>query len=155
MRQSRFCVHVGVWLAADGGGVLHCVQDSGVVFQSNMNTSNVIWLRNPFQIDSREVYPVKPGSTVRDWLDSQGVVEFELPTVCILNGTPLLRADWPAHGFAQSDVAVFIALPLGGGGGGKNPLRTVLMIAVMVVANVYGGPLAGAMGFSGTFATAA
>ena len=116
---------------------------------------HVIWLRNPFQIDSREVYPVKPGSTVRDWLDSQGLVEFELPTVCILNGTPLLRADWPTHGFAQNDVAVFIALPLGGGGGGKNPLRTVLMIAVMVVANVYGGPLAGAMGFSGTFATAA
>lgn len=72
---------------------------------------HVIWLRNPFQIDSREVYPVKPGSTVRDWLDSQGLVEFELPTVCILNGTPLLRADWPTHGFAQNDVAVFCAAP--------------------------------------------
>ena len=34
MRQSRYPVHVGVWLAVDGGGVLHCVQSAGVVFQS-------------------------------------------------------------------------------------------------------------------------
>jgi len=33
MRQSRYPVHVGVWLGADGGGVLHCMQGAGVVFQ--------------------------------------------------------------------------------------------------------------------------
>jgi cell wall-associated NlpC family hydrolase len=33
MRQSRHPIHVGVWLAADGGGVLHAVEGSGVVFQ--------------------------------------------------------------------------------------------------------------------------
>ena len=33
MRQSRHPVHVGVWLAVDGGGVLHCVRGAGVVFQ--------------------------------------------------------------------------------------------------------------------------
>ena len=33
MRQSRYPVHVGLWLAVDGGGVLHAVRDSGVVFQ--------------------------------------------------------------------------------------------------------------------------
>lgn len=43
MRQSRFCVHVGVWLAADGGGVLHCVQDSGVVFQSKSALTQHGW----------------------------------------------------------------------------------------------------------------
>lgn len=26
--------HIGVWLAVDGGGVLHCVQGAGVVYQS-------------------------------------------------------------------------------------------------------------------------
>jgi hypothetical protein len=26
-------VHVGVWLAVDGGGVFHAVKDAGVVFQ--------------------------------------------------------------------------------------------------------------------------
>jgi hypothetical protein len=33
LRQSRHPVHVGVWLAVDGGGVLHAVKDAGVVFQ--------------------------------------------------------------------------------------------------------------------------
>jgi cell wall-associated NlpC family hydrolase len=33
LRRARYPVHVGVWIAIDGGGVLHCSQDSGVVFQ--------------------------------------------------------------------------------------------------------------------------
>ena len=33
LRQARYPIHVGVWLAADGGGVLHCARDSGVSFQ--------------------------------------------------------------------------------------------------------------------------
>ena len=33
MRQSRHPVHVGIWLAGDGGGVLHAARDIGVVFQ--------------------------------------------------------------------------------------------------------------------------
>jgi cell wall-associated NlpC family hydrolase len=33
LRRSRHPIHVGVWLGVDGGGVLHCAQDAGVVFQ--------------------------------------------------------------------------------------------------------------------------
>lgn len=33
MRQARYPIHVGLWLGVDGGGVLHCSRDSGVVFQ--------------------------------------------------------------------------------------------------------------------------
>lgn len=33
LRRARYPVHVGVWVAADGGGVLHCAQGAGVVFQ--------------------------------------------------------------------------------------------------------------------------
>ena len=33
LRQARYPVHVGLWIGADGGGVLHCSRDSGVVFQ--------------------------------------------------------------------------------------------------------------------------
>ncbi|WP_419798703.1 MAG: host specificity factor TipJ family phage tail protein [Terasakiella sp.] len=45
----------------------------------------------------------------------------------------------------------FVTLPQGGGGGGgggKNPLRTVLSIAVMVASFALGGPLGAAMGIS-------
>jgi hypothetical protein len=34
MRQSRHPLHVGVWLEVDGGGILHCAQACGVVFQN-------------------------------------------------------------------------------------------------------------------------
>ena len=34
MRQSRYPVHIGVWLDTDGGGVLHAVRHAGVVFQT-------------------------------------------------------------------------------------------------------------------------
>jgi cell wall-associated NlpC family hydrolase len=33
IRQSRHPIHVGVWLAADNGGILHASEGSGVVFQ--------------------------------------------------------------------------------------------------------------------------
>ena len=36
MRQSRHPIHVGVWLDVDGGGILHCSRDSGVVFQDEL-----------------------------------------------------------------------------------------------------------------------
>ena len=35
MRRSRHPVHVGIWLDVDGGGVLHCAQGIGVVFQKS------------------------------------------------------------------------------------------------------------------------
>lgn len=116
--------------------------------------SAVVLLRNPFQPSQREVMVAHPSQTIRQWLGAQGIAEFDQPTVCIKNGTPVLRADWavtPIDG-----VVLFITLPQGGGGGGggKNPLRTVLMIAVMVVATVYGGPLGASLGFSGNLATA-
>lgn len=34
MSQSRYPSHVGIWIEVDGGGVLHCVQGSGVIFSS-------------------------------------------------------------------------------------------------------------------------
>lgn len=34
LRQSRYPCHIGVWLEADGGKILHSVQGAGVVFQS-------------------------------------------------------------------------------------------------------------------------
>ena len=82
-------------------------------------------------------------------LDAHGIAEFERPTICLRNGEPVLRADWPVLQICASDVVIFVSLPQGGGGGGgggKNPLRTVLMIAVMVAAPAIGGAIAGAIG---------
>lgn len=32
MSQHKQPTHVGVWVDVDGGGVLHCIKDSGVIF---------------------------------------------------------------------------------------------------------------------------
>lgn len=117
----------------------------------------VILLRNPFVPADREVFEVLASSSIAQWLNVQDAAVrtavTSQPIICLKNGQPVLRSDWAATKI--EGAIIFVALPQGGGGGGgKNPLRTVLMIAVMVVANVYGGPLASALGFSGSLGTA-
>ena len=43
MRQSRHPVHVGIWLAVDGGDVLHAARDIGVVFQDPADLAGHGW----------------------------------------------------------------------------------------------------------------
>lgn len=43
MRQSKHPIHVGIWVNIDGGGVLHCIKDSGVVFQTKQSLQLSGW----------------------------------------------------------------------------------------------------------------
>ena len=43
MRQSRYPIHVGLWIDVDGGGILHCIQGTGVVFQSLQALELIGW----------------------------------------------------------------------------------------------------------------
>lgn len=126
----------------------------------------VTMVRNPFCPDrDREVCPVLSPVTITQWLDDQGIQEaragvartgtkpdwFDRPTICLHNGKAVLRADWSSTIITDGDVVAFVTLPQGGGGGsggGKNPLCTVLSIAVMVASFALGGPLGAAMGIS-------
>jgi len=76
------------------------------------------------------------------------------PVIVLRNGEPLLREDWDDP-LCAGDLIAVIHLPQGGGGGGSNPLRIVLMLAVMVYAPYLVNAMAGA-GFvgasAGTFA---
>lgn len=83
--------------------------------------------------------------TIRGWLEQRGIEEFSLPTICVVDGEPMLRVDWPTCQIMPGMVVVFVALPQGGGGGSKI-LSTVLMIAVMVAAPYAGAALAAGMG---------
>ena len=95
----------------------------------------VVMLHNPFRPDrDREVIVVAEPLSIREWLGEQDIDEFECPTICLRNGSPLLRARWDETLIDEGDIVMFVPLPQGGGGGGKNPLRTVLMLAVMVAA---------------------
>lgn len=102
--------------------------------------ASVIDCPNAFDLArGRKMHPVTVPMTVRGWLDAQGISEFSRPTICVHNGGALLRAEWSTTSIKDGDVCTFIALPQGGGGGGgKNPLATVLSLAVMAAAIVTG-----------------
>ncbi len=125
----------------------------------------VVMLHNPFRPDrDREVIAVAAPLSIREWLDARGIREagtgeartgrrqdwFERPTICLHNGAPVLRDRWGETEIGENDLVVFVPLPQGGGGGGKNPLRTILMLAVMVAAPYLGGLIAGAIGVTST-----
>lgn len=64
-------------------------------------------------------------------------VDMTMPVLCLINGTPTLRNKW-GNIIADNSIVSLIMLPLGGGGGGSNPLKTVLTVALLV-ATVYTG----------------
>ena len=113
----------------------------------------VVMLHNPFRTErNREVIAVAEPLTIRAWLGERGIEEFTNPTICLRNGSPVLRGSWDDTEIGKNDLVVFVPLPQGGGGG-KNPLRIVLMLAVMVAA-VYFAPMLGpALGVSTAIGT--
>lgn len=69
-------------------------------------------------------------------------VDISMPVLCLVNGMAVLRKDWNNTLLPNSVVSI-VSLPLGGGGGGSNPLKTVLTVA-LIVATVYTGGAVGA-----------
>lgn len=43
LAHSRYATHVGIWIDADAGGVLHCDEASGVVFSSPQALARSGW----------------------------------------------------------------------------------------------------------------
>lgn len=101
---------------------------------------------NPFYLHKDvDIFTPRVGQTIRGWLNERGIAEFSKPTLCLVDGEPVLRKDWAVVIFHKEMVVSFITLPQGGGGGGKI-FRAVLTIAVMVAAPYAGAALGAAMG---------
>lgn len=124
-------------------------------------TASIVIVTNPFEpIASRSVHAIKAGTTVGALLLDCGIAEeswADGPEICI--GTDPVPADvYALRAIGEGDIVTVIRWPMGGGGGGgggKNPLRTVLTIAVLV-ASIYLGPeIALAMGYTATGTAAA
>lgn len=43
MAHYRYASHVGIWIDADGGGVLHCEKGAGVVFSTRQALARAGW----------------------------------------------------------------------------------------------------------------
>ena len=70
-----------------------------------------------------------------------------------LDDEPIRPERWNETPRPGAQVLINV-VPMGGEGGGKNPLRTILTLAILVVGTVYGGPLGLALGLKGKFAVA-
>jgi len=107
----------------------------------------VIHALNPFNpLFDRAIFSLDTSMTIAEWLERESL-HFDLPTICLLNDEPILRAQWPTRRVNDGDVLAFVALPQGGGDG-SNPLAIVLMIVVSIVAPPIGAALAEGMGLA-------
>lgn len=98
-------------------------------------------------------FVVDPGYTIKEILELATIPEPVWNNVVVtMNGVEVARDQWDRVEPREEDVLGIHVIPLGGDG--KSLLRSVLMIAVAVVATIYGGPLGAAIGLKGTAATA-
>ena len=89
------------------------------------------YITNSCQPDKGRVSRVfKQPKTVWQIIKEQKV-DMTMPVLCLINGTPTLRNKW-GNIIADNSIVSLIMLPLGGGGGGSNPLKTVLTVALLV-----------------------
>lgn len=72
----------------------------------------IIESRNPFEPLTIEKHVVPDGGTIYDWVvvNFPLTKEFPTPTVCLYNGKPVLRKDWPTIVLKERDVVNFIAV---------------------------------------------
>lgn len=101
--------------------------------------ANVLTIRNPFDpLASRQSTVLHLPHTVRDLAP-----DTRAPFIAVLNGNPILRADW-GRMLSDGDQLAFVVLPQGGGGrGGSNPLKMILSLALTAFAPWAAGALLG------------
>lgn len=71
---------------------------------------------------------------------------FRLPHIAVVNGEPVMRADWATRSIAVQDTLVFVMVPGGGGNStGKQIAGLVAAIALSIAAPGIGTAVAGAL----------
>jgi hypothetical protein len=111
-------------------------------------TATVLHVANPIEI----VHVIAPGSVVRSGLAAVGMSvhrflkrnrwRFDLDTILVVNGRPVLRRDdgWRTFRFKPGDVVRFISKPFGGNTG-KQIGGLVALIVLTALAFQFVGPL--------------
>lgn len=99
----------------------------------------IIETRNPFEPLKSSVTNQHPGGiSIWDWLHQQfpGFQEFEVPTICLVNGEAVKREGW-VRIIQPNDVINFVAVP---SGPALLIITLVLLIASIVVSLFFGVP---------------
>lgn len=111
------------------------------------------YFTNPCQPDKGRISAVVQQPKTVWQLVKEQKVDLTMPILCLINGVPVMRENWN-NLLNDNDIVNIVSLPLGGGGGGSNPVRVVLTVAV-IVASVYTGGAVGAAYGAGWGAAAA
>ena len=94
-----------------------------------------VTVRDPFRpLEHRTVQPVGRRRRIRALAPKT-----DKPFIALLNGKPVLRKAWNRK-LRDGDTLAFVVLPQGGGGG-SNPMRMILMIAVAFFAPYAAGAM--------------
>lgn len=115
---------------------------------------NIIVAKNPLNYTIGDevdyIYDNSENLSVEEYLKKHSIdVEGSIhPRICLLNSidNPLFRKEYPTT-FPKKDDSIII-LPLMQGGGGSNPLKLILGLALVVFAAPIAGMFAGALGIS-------
>ncbi len=119
--------------------------------------ASCVFVRDPFHPQKRETRVVGRRRRICSLAPRTAA-----PHVAILNGRPVLRAEWRRR-LKDGDCLAFVVLPQGGDGG-SNPMKIVLSIALTVIApeiglsiasGVMGGTVAATTFLAGTTITGA
>lgn len=104
---------------------------------------------HPFSVE-RVTHAMAAGGTVAEMLAMvQPDPVLRAHAHVLLDGDAILTRDW-ARVYPKAGTTLTVRMVPQGGGGGKNPLRTLLSIAVLAASPVIASGLAGALGLSGS-----
>lgn len=93
----------------------------------------IVKVSNPFNLAKSEVFNcLATETTINRLVEIYQINNGNTPFICLVNGDPVLRAEWNSLKIRSNDHIAFINLLQGGGGGGSNPLRVVGMVALVV-----------------------
>lgn len=105
-----------------------------------MQSTSLVYCPHPLTSAGRKVLtaPFRLGESIAAYLERQGVV-FHQPVLLALDGETIPQEDWGNTYPRPGQVVAVRALVRNGGGGGSDPVRSLLQIAVsMAIMPVFG-----------------
>ena len=101
-------------------------------------------------IELARAFP-RRNETITGFLRRTGWGTTRVPTICVIDGEPVMRRQWRTRRIRKTSMVEFHSLPMGGGTSGSSLLGLIGVIALTALAGPAGSALGGAL-FSGAAA---
>lgn len=105
-------------------------------------------------IELARAFP-RRNETITGFLRRTGWSTTRVPTICVIDGEPVMRRQWRTRRIRKTSMVEFHSLPQGGGTSGSSLIGLIGVIALTALAPWAGGALAGALSLGGAGSIAA